>query len=45
MEPEALNVLTSALHRGDATAAKQLKENGVLRLSTDQAISIVEQRL
>lgn len=45
MDPDALHTLKSALHSSDRGDAKQLKQAGVLRLSTDQAVSILEQRL
>ena len=45
MTPEALHALTAALHSSEDAGLKQLKQAGVLRLSPDQAISIIEQRV
>lgn len=45
MAPDALHALTEALHSRSDVGSKQLKKAGVLRLSPDQAISIMEQRI
>lgn len=45
MDPDALHALMSELHSNDDAGTKQLKQAGVLRLSSDQAISIMQQRL
>ncbi|KAL3137392.1 hypothetical protein ABBQ32_006915 [Trebouxia sp. C0010 RCD-2024] len=45
MTPDMLHALTAALHSSDDAGLKQLKQAGVLRLSPDQAISIIDQRV
>ena len=45
MEPDAMHALMSALHATGDAGTKQLKQAGVLRLSSDQAISIMQQRI
>lgn len=45
MDPNALHALMEALHSTGDTGTKQLKQAGVLRLSTEQAMSIMQQRL